>query len=101
MCRRIVISTGRRQERGKGQGNEIYGRAPKLRRGTACSCNKCGLRRITAMRDALVDKMVLAKNGERKLVLREGPLIAEILEVNWNKDRASRTLTCWNAFQLS
>lgn len=64
------------------------------------------------MRDAraasLADKMVPAKNRERERERdrdREwespGPLIAEILEVNWGEERADRTLARRNAFQLS
>lgn len=49
----------------------------------------------------LADKMTVAKNGERERDAGGPPLIAEILEVNWNDDRASRTLVRRNAFQLS
>lgn len=72
-----VCNFGRSGERTKEEGGEeaIAGRdrtakcaeGPKLRRGTAWPRNKCGLRRITAMRDAdraLADKTVPAKNGE-------------------------------------
>lgn len=65
-----------------------YTEGPKLRRGTAWSRNKCGLRRITAMRDA--DRARLrTKRCRRKTEseLQKGPLIAEILEANWNEDR--------------
>lgn len=68
--------SGRQNEARRGDRREfrdgIHTERPKLRRGTAWSRNKCGLRGITTMRDvndALADKTVSAKNDERE---REG-----------------------------
>lgn len=67
ICNSSVWRRGSEVEAEENQ-SEMYGRAETAERGTVWSRNKCGLCRITAMRDAdgvLADKMMPTKNRER------------------------------------
>jgi len=85
---RNFAQSEKRTKRGrKGKNGTEFGakcaEGPKLRRGTAWPRNKCGLHDEEPRR-------ACEQNGvgeKRRVSWRKGPLIAEILEANWNEDR--------------